>query len=110
MGDAPATAAAADGVPQLHYSGFMVCGPKPLWLVATRGGLVAHPMETQRVGAVDAFCGFHNVDCPHGFIAATLRQDMLVCTLPLQVQRGEGERGARGWGVGGGGWGPSGGG
>lgn len=71
--------------PQLHYSGVLVCGPKPLWLVATRGGFVAHPMEGG-VGAVDAFCGFHNINCPYGYIAAARAGDMRICTLPLQVR------------------------
>jgi cleavage and polyadenylation specificity factor subunit 1 len=73
------------GPPLLHYSGVFVCGPKPLWLVATRGGLVVHPIDGVSMGAVDAFCGFHNVNCPHGYIAAALEGDMRVCTLPLQV-------------------------
>jgi cleavage and polyadenylation specificity factor subunit 1 len=76
----------AGGLPLLHYSGVFVCGPKPLWLVATRGGLVVHPMDGVTMGAVDAFCGFHNVNCPHGYIAAALEGDMRVCSLPLQVR------------------------
>lgn len=75
----------AAAVPQLQYSGVLVCGPKPLWLVASRGSFVVHPMEGG-MGAVDAFCGFHNVNCPNGYIAAALRGDMRICTLPLQVR------------------------
>jgi hypothetical protein len=65
----------------------LVCGPKPLWLVASRGGFVVHPMDSG-LGAVHAFCGFHNVNCPHGYIAAALGGDMRICTLPLQVREG----------------------
>lgn len=83
--NASAVARAAAG-PQIHYSGVLVCGPKPLWLVASRGGFVAHPMDA-REGAVDAFCGFDNVNCPQGFIAAGLTGNMRICTLPLQVRR-----------------------
>jgi hypothetical protein len=84
--DAAAAAPATPG-PQIHYSGVLVCGPKPLWLVASRGVFVAHPMDVKE-GSIDAFCGFDNVNCPQGFIAAGLTGSMRVCTLPLQVRGG----------------------
>jgi cleavage and polyadenylation specificity factor subunit 1 len=74
---------------QLRYSGFFVCGPRPVWLVATRGGVEAHPMQQADIGQVDAFCDFHNVNCPHGYIAAARDGKLNICTLPLQV-RGSG--------------------
>jgi hypothetical protein len=72
-------------LPQLRYSGVFVCGPKPVWLVVSRGGLVVHPMEAD-VGQVDAFCAFHNMNCAHGYMAASLAGALNVCTLPLQVR------------------------
>eukprot|EP00878_Enallax_costatus_P012110 GHUV01012643.1.p1 GENE.GHUV01012643.1~~GHUV01012643.1.p1 ORF type:complete len:1562 (+),score=569.41 GHUV01012643.1:165-4850(+) len=70
---------------KLRYSGIFVCGPKPIWLVASRGALVPHPMDG-KVGMVDAFCAFHNPSCQHGYIAASLTGDMNICTLPLQMR------------------------
>lgn len=83
----PGSAGAAAGAvlpQQLQYSGVFVCGPRPLWLVAARGGLLVHPADGE-LAAVDAFCAFHNVNCPHGYIAASLEGRMNICTLPLQV-------------------------
>lgn len=71
--------------PKLRYSGIFMCGPKPVWLIATRGGLVPHHMDG-KVGAIDAFCAFHNPSCQHGYIAASLKGDMNICTLPLQMR------------------------
>lgn len=75
---------AALPLPQLRYSGVFVCGPRPVWLVANRGGFVVHPMEAD-VGQVDAFCAFHNLNCVHGYMAASLAGALNICTLPLQV-------------------------
>jgi hypothetical protein len=36
-------------MPQLMSSGVFVAGARPLWLVASRGGLVAHPMHHEGV-------------------------------------------------------------
>ncbi|KAF6256641.1 CPSF A subunit region-domain-containing protein [Scenedesmus sp. NREL 46B-D3] len=72
-------------LPQLRYSGVFVCGPRPAWLVASRGGLLAHPMEAD-VGQVDAFCAFHNLNCVHGYMAASLAGALNICTLPLQMR------------------------
>ena len=43
-------------------SGLFVCGERPLWLLAVRGTLVAHPMTVE--GAVLGFTPFHNINCP----------------------------------------------
>jgi hypothetical protein len=37
------------------------------------------------VGQVDAFCAFHNLNCVHGYMAASLAGALNICTLPLQV-------------------------
>jgi hypothetical protein len=37
------------------------------------------------VGQVDAFCAFHNLNCVHGYMAASLAGSLNICTLPLQV-------------------------
>lgn len=76
----------AGGRPQLRYSGVFVCGPRPLWLVACRGGLLVHPMDSSH-GRVNAFCGFHNVNCLHGCISADHDGNMNICVLPVQVCR-----------------------
>jgi cleavage and polyadenylation specificity factor subunit 1 len=85
-----ASEADAAGRPQLRYSGVFVCGPRPLWLVASRGGVLPHPLDAAH-GRVDAFCGFHNVNCVHGFITAATSGNMNVSRLPVQV-RGVGRR------------------
>lgn len=71
--------------PKLRYSGIVVCGPKPFWLVASRGSLIPHHMDG-KLGTLDAFCSFHNPSCQHGYIAASLTGDMSICTLPLQMR------------------------
>ena len=43
-------------------SGVFVSGEQPLWLVASRGILVAHLMEVE--GAVTDMTPFHNINCP----------------------------------------------
>lgn len=43
-------------------SGIFVCGERPLWLLAMRGTLMAHPMSVE--GAVLGFTPFHNINCP----------------------------------------------
>lgn len=43
-------------------SGVFVCGQQPLWLLAVRGTLIAHPMDVE--GAVLGFTPFHNINCP----------------------------------------------
>ncbi|EFJ51734.1 hypothetical protein VOLCADRAFT_87503 [Volvox carteri f. nagariensis] len=63
------------------YSGVFVAGSRPLWLVASRGGLVPHPMFAE--GAVAAMTPFHNANCPLGFISACSSRGLLkVCQLP----------------------------
>ena len=53
-------------------SGVFLAGSRPLWLLAARGGLLAHPALLPPGGAGAAgFCPFHNANCPHGFIAVT---------------------------------------
>ena len=54
------TATGGDG--RRPCSGMFVCGPHPLWLVASRGALVPHPMDVH--GAVAAFTPFNSSDCP----------------------------------------------
>ena len=44
-----------------RHSGLFVSGERPLWLFASRGGLVSHPMATE--GAVAAMTPFHNHGC-----------------------------------------------
>ena len=44
-------------------SGIFVGGKTPVWLVASRGTLVAHVMDCD--GAVAGFTPFHNIGCPH---------------------------------------------
>ena len=39
-----------------------VCGEQPLWLLALRGALVAHPMDVD--GAVQGFTPFNTINCP----------------------------------------------
>lgn len=82
----PLAAASGPAARVSQYSGVFVCSPRPLWLVAARGGLQAHPADPQ-LGAVDAFTAFHNANCPHGFIAAAAGGNMNICTLPLMVRR-----------------------
>ncbi|WIA38397.1 hypothetical protein OEZ86_001723 [Tetradesmus obliquus] len=83
--DGSNSSGAALPLPQLRYSGVFVCGPRPVWLVASRGGFVVHPMEAD-VGQVDAFCAFHNLNCVHGYMAASLAGALNICTLPLQMR------------------------
>eukprot|EP00879_Flechtneria_rotunda_P015034 GHRR01015709.1.p1 GENE.GHRR01015709.1~~GHRR01015709.1.p1 ORF type:complete len:893 (+),score=333.95 GHRR01015709.1:49-2679(+) len=83
--EASSSNSGATAASQLHYSGFFMCGPKPVWLIVSRGSVIVHPMESE-LGAVDAFCAFHNVNCPHGYIAASLGGNMNICTLPLQLR------------------------
>ncbi|GFR46061.1 hypothetical protein Agub_g7531 [Astrephomene gubernaculifera] len=62
-------------------SGIFLSGSRPLWLVASRGGLVPHPMFVE--GAVAGLTPFHNVNCPLGFITAcSSRGQLKVCVLP----------------------------
>ena len=44
-------------------SGIFVGGRTPIWLVASRGTLVAHVMDCE--GAVAGFTPFHNIGCPY---------------------------------------------
>ncbi|GLI63466.1 hypothetical protein VaNZ11_006440, partial [Volvox africanus] len=63
------------------YSGIFIAGVRPLWLVASRGALVPHPMFVE--GAVASLTPFHNVNCPMGFITACSSRGLLkVCQLP----------------------------
>ncbi|GLC77555.1 hypothetical protein PLESTF_001954700, partial [Pleodorina starrii] len=50
------------------YSGVFLCGARPLWLVASRGGLLPHRMFVE--GPVASMTPFHNANCPLGFISA----------------------------------------
>jgi cleavage and polyadenylation specificity factor subunit 1 len=98
-----AGAAAATAQGGVAYSGVFVCGARPLWLVASRGGLVAHPMY--RDAPVSGMTAFHNVNCPHGFVlckapggggsgggggdaaaAAAATADLRICQLPAQAR------------------------
>ena len=45
----------------MTQSGVFLCGERPLWLIASRGGLVPHPMASE--GAVAALTPFHNQGC-----------------------------------------------
>ena len=47
-----------------------MCGERPLWLLALRGTLVAHPMTVE--GAVLGFTPFHNINCPRVSLLAAL--------------------------------------
>lgn len=44
-------------------SGAFIGGKTPVWLVASRGTLVAHVMDCD--GSVAGFTSFHNVGCPY---------------------------------------------
>ncbi|KAI8464986.1 MAG: CPSF A subunit region-domain-containing protein [Monoraphidium minutum] len=77
-----AAAMAASCVP---YSGVFICGAAPLWLFASRGGLVPHP-HAAGDGPVAAMTPFHNVNCPHGFILAAMAEGLRVCHLPAQLR------------------------
>ena len=50
------------GDPGPPQSGVFVCGARPMWLAASRGGLAPHPMFVE--GPVSAMTPFHNVNCP----------------------------------------------
>lgn len=52
-----------DGSSGPRQSGLFVCGARPMWLVAARGTLLAHPMFID--GAIAALTPFHNVNCAH---------------------------------------------
>ena len=67
------------------YSGLFVCGARPLWLFASRGGLVAHPHAASD-GPVAAMAPFHNANCPRGLILAAPTADLRVCHLPAQLR------------------------
>jgi hypothetical protein len=73
-------------------SGVFVCGAAPLWLFASRGRLVAHPLAAGDA-PVAAMTAFHNVNAPHGFILAAPTGDLRVCHLPAQVRGGSAKRG-----------------
>jgi len=55
-----------------RVSGFFVAGDRPAWVVAARGGLVAHPAWPGGGGAPPTlgFAPFHNANCAHGFVLA----------------------------------------
>lgn len=53
---------------QIPHNGLMVAGEVPLWLIACRGSLVAHPGAVGPGLAVSGFTPFNNINCPHGFI------------------------------------------
>eukprot|EP00775_Hariotina_reticulata_P005379 gene5379-5614_t len=72
--ESPAPPAAADGKLSIGNQTYTI------------GGVVAHPMQQADVGRVDAFCDFHNVNCPHGYIAAAREGQLNICTLPLQLR------------------------
>jgi cleavage and polyadenylation specificity factor subunit 1 len=56
---------------QLPHAGVFVAGAAPLWTVAARGALEAHPARPPAPGgAAAAFSPFHVADCPRGFVAA----------------------------------------
>eukprot|EP00798_Chlamydomonas_sp_ICE-L_P015928 gene15928-22062_t len=44
-------------------SGVFVCGSRPVWLTASRGSLVQHPMHIE--GPITAMTPFHNINCPN---------------------------------------------
>ncbi|KAK9815325.1 hypothetical protein WJX72_001813 [[Myrmecia] bisecta] len=72
---------------QFPYSGVFVAGPRPVWLIASRGRYVGHAMEVE--GQVASMTPFHNVNCPQGFItAAGSGQDerLKICQLPIKVR------------------------
>eukprot|EP00899_Mesostigma_viride_P011454 jgi/Mesvir1/20309/Mv19903-RA.2 len=60
--------------------GVFVCGPVPLWLLATVNGLHCHPQ--MGYGPVTGFMAFHNVNCAEGYIMATLAGTLKICYLP----------------------------
>ncbi|DBA84714.1 TPA: hypothetical protein ACH3X1_005967 [Trebouxia sp. C0004] len=69
------------------WSGIFILGTKPLWLLASRGKLVAHPMEVE--GAVAGFSPFHNPSCPQGFVTTGMTDkacSLNICQMPAGVQ------------------------
>ncbi|KAL0047613.1 hypothetical protein WJX82_007762 [Trebouxia sp. C0006] len=71
------------------WSGIFILGAKPLWLLASRGKLVAHPMEVE--GAVAGFSPFHNPSCPQGFVTTGMHDkacSLNICQMPAEVQLG----------------------
>lgn len=62
-------------------SGIFVCGERPLWLLAMRGTLVAHPMTVE--GAVLGFTPFHNINCPRVRVVVALNRKCFALGLPF---------------------------
>lgn len=61
---------------QIPHSGFFISGASPLWLIASRGTLFAHPLhlpcssnnKNNSTRAVSGFASFNTLNSPHGFI------------------------------------------
>lgn len=61
------------------YSGVFISGERPIWLVASRNTLVAHPMTVE--GPVAAMTPFHNVNCEQGYILSVSSGQLKICQL-----------------------------
>lgn len=61
---------------QIPHSGFFISGASPIWLIASRGTLFAHPLylfnssnnANTSPRAVSGFTSFNTLNSPHGFI------------------------------------------
>eukprot|EP00887_Chlorella_sp_A99_P001781 scaffold19.g1781.t1 len=70
------------------HAGIFLAGAHPAWLLATRGSLLAHPHLLPPGAAAGSFTPFHNVNCPHGFIAVCSgsRECIQICQLPPRTR------------------------
>jgi cleavage and polyadenylation specificity factor subunit 1 len=62
---------------QIPHSGFFISGASPLWLIASRGTLFAHPLHLDNINSnsnttssrtVSGFTPFNTINSPYGFI------------------------------------------
>ncbi|KAK9826227.1 hypothetical protein WJX74_001206 [Apatococcus lobatus] len=72
-------------------SGIFAAGERPLWLVASRGRLIPHPMDPHH--HVASFHPFHNPNCLSGFLMPTVStsggsstEALLICELPPKTR------------------------
>jgi cleavage and polyadenylation specificity factor subunit 1 len=53
---------------QIPHSGYFISGASPMWLIASRGTLFAHPLHIESTRSVSGFTSFNSINSPHGFI------------------------------------------
>lgn len=69
---------------QIPHSGLFIAGSTPIWLIAARGTLFAHPLHMSPGMSTVGFTPFHNINSPHAFITVcsklyTIENTRLLC-------------------------------